>query len=46
MQVERDVRAICMSMDLVHEALLKASMLNGEQKKKEKTENQEFLRGL
>ena len=39
MQVERDVRAVCMPMGLVHEALLKVRMLNGEQKKKEETEN-------
>ena len=36
MQVNRDVRVVCMSMGIVHEALLKASMLNGEQEKKKR----------
>ena len=32
--VENDVRAVCMSMEMVYEALLKAGMLEEEQEKK------------
>ena len=39
MQIEKDVRAICMPMGIMHEALLKAGMLNGEREKKEEIEN-------
>ena len=41
MQVERDVRAVCMPMGIVHEVLLKAGMLNEKQEKKEETKNRE-----
>ena len=41
LQIERDARAVCMPMGMVHEALLKAGMLNREQKKKKETDDQE-----
>ena len=36
MQVKRDVRNVCMSMDLVYEALVKADRLKGGQEKEKK----------
>ena len=41
LQIEKDVRAICMPMETVHEALLKASMLDKEQEKKEEKKDRE-----
>ena len=38
-QIEKDVRDIRMSMEMVYEALLKARMLEEEQKKKEEKED-------
>ena len=39
--VEKDVRAVRMSMEMVYEVLLKAGMLEKEQKKKEEKKDQE-----
>ena len=39
--VEKDARAVCMSKEMVYEALLKAEMLEEEQEKKEEKEDQE-----
>ena len=39
--VEKDARAVRMSMETVYEALLKAGMLEEEQEKKEEKEDQE-----
>ena len=39
--VEKDARAVCMSMETVYEALLKAGMLEEEQEKKEEKKDQE-----
>ena len=41
LQVERDVMAVCMTMEIVREALLKAGMLNGKQEKKKEVEDRE-----
>ena len=41
--VEKDVRAICMSMETVYEALLKTGMLEEEQKKKKKTKKRNIV---
>ena len=40
MRVKRDVRDVCMPMDLVYEALVKAGRLKGGQGKEEKKKNQ------
>ena len=40
-QVKRNVKVVYMPMKLVHEVLIKASKLEGCQKKKEETKNQE-----
>ena len=39
--VEKDARVVCMSMEMVYEALLKAGMLEEEQEKKKEKEDQE-----
>ena len=41
MLVEKDARAVCMSMGTVYDALLKAGMLEEEQENKEEKEDQE-----
>ena len=38
--VEKDARAVCMSMETVYEALLKPGMLEEEQEKKEEKKDQ------
>ena len=40
-KVERDVKDVCILIKTVHEALLKASMLDKEQEKKEEKEDRE-----
>ena len=41
LQIEKDVKAICMPMETVYEALLKASILDEEQEKEEEKEDRE-----
>ena len=41
--VVKDARAVCMSMEMVYEALLKAAMLEEEQEKKEDQEGEHCL---
>ena len=42
MIIEKDIKAICMSMEVVYQALLKASMLGeGQQKKEENKDGEE-----
>ena len=40
MQVKRDIRDVCMPMDLVYEALVKAGRLKGGQGKEKKEKDQ------
>ena len=39
LQIEKDVKAVCMPMETVYKALLKAGMLEEEQEKKEKNDD-------
>ena len=39
LQIENDVKVVCMPMETVYEALLKAGMLDEEQEKKEENED-------
>ena len=41
LQIEKDVKAVCMPMETVYKALLKAGTLNEEQKKKKENEDGE-----
>ena len=41
LQIKRDVKAVCMHMEIVYEALLKAGVLDEEQEKKKEEEDRE-----